>query len=87
MALITFIVELDRVVTQMESGRFIRGAEVDRIWEGLDRAVIVVDLQVLDGAQVIMDVSVDTDADAGLRLENESSTQSDDLGNLHDERA
>lgn len=85
-ALITFVVELDRVVAQMESGRFIRGAEVDRIWEGLDRAVVVVDLQILDRPQVAMDIPVDADACTGLGLENEGSTQSDDLGNLHDER-
>jgi hypothetical protein len=33
-----------------------------------------------------MDIPVDADACTGLGLENEGSTQSDDLGNLHDER-
>jgi hypothetical protein len=32
-----------------------------------------------------MDIAIDADADTGSGLESESGTQSDDLGNLHDE--
>lgn len=83
MVLVIFVPERNGVVIHVESGIFVRSAEVDREGEGLGRGVVVVDPHVLDGAEVIVHISIDANADASLGLEGEGSAQSDDLGDLH----
>lgn len=84
MGLAVFVPERDGIIVQTESGGFVMFVEVDREGQGLDGAVVVVELHVLDKTVAILDDPIDTDADAGLGMENEGCAQSDDLGDLHD---
>lgn len=80
-----FVLECGAVIADRNIVLFARSSEVDRIGVSLDGLIVVVKLYVLDGIIAAVGISVDADANASMSLENESSTQSDDLRDLHDE--
>jgi hypothetical protein len=79
------VLEFGAVIADGNIVLFARSSEVDRIGVSLDGLIVVVKLCVLDGIEAAVGISVDADANASMSLENESSTQSDDLRDLHDE--
>ena len=80
------VIDEDFVTSDRNIVLFTRSVLVAWIVENLDGLVVVVKLHVFDGIQSVVGRSVDTEANTGMSLENERSTQSDNLGDLHDER-